>query len=263
MTTAQWQAFAAFRQEFREKVREWSGFSGALRQLQLESAEKDTPPYPLETGIVYNRALDDITQNDEIRLLVIGDNPGKDEQLAKNNRYLVGQAGKIADGFFRRNPEFGVDFRRNVIILNKTPVHTAKTAHLKYVIKNGGTEIRELIERSQIWMAQKTAELHSALAAGADPADAGRRTELWLVGYAELKKKGIFTLYRDTLQDAYSAANGDGAWNDVYVFQHFSMNRFSIDLREFREKHPELPLTDAVHALGTIHKNEIYNSREK
>ena len=59
--------------------------------------------YSFETPIVYNRDLDKITQDDEIKLIVIGDNPGKDEQLQKNNRYLVGQAGKLADSFFKKN----------------------------------------------------------------------------------------------------------------------------------------------------------------
>ena len=30
-----------------------------------------------------------------------------------------------------------IDFRKNVIIVNKTPVHTAKTKQLKYLYKNG------------------------------------------------------------------------------------------------------------------------------
>ena len=60
--------------------------------------------------------MDRLTPDDEIKLIVIGDNPGKDEQLTKNQRYLVGQAGKIADGFFKRNPELGIDFRKNVVI---------------------------------------------------------------------------------------------------------------------------------------------------
>ena len=105
-----------------------------------------TPAYPFETTVVYNRSLDDVTKDDDIKLIVIGDNPGKDEQLAKNNRYLVGQAGKIAEGYFRRNPELGIDFRRNVIILNKTPVHSAKTAQLKTIAKQGGKKIADLIE---------------------------------------------------------------------------------------------------------------------
>ena len=111
MTDTQWNSFCNFRDSFRKKVEEWSAFSQTLMPLQKAAAQDKTPPYPIETPIVYNRALDEITQDDDIKLIVIGDNPGKDEQLLKNNKYLVGQAGKIAAGFFARNPEFSVDFR--------------------------------------------------------------------------------------------------------------------------------------------------------
>ena len=70
----------------------------------------------------------------------------------------MGQSGKIAEGFFRKNPELQTDFRKNVIILNKTPVHTAKTKHLNELSKN--ETAKKIILESQIWMAQKTAELH-------------------------------------------------------------------------------------------------------
>ena len=248
MTKEQWNCFCDFKNDFKKQVEEWKKAAPELTQLQKEAARlANTPEYPFETTVVYNRALDDLTPDDEIKLIVIGDNPGKDEQLAKNNRYLVGQAGKIAEGYFRKNPELGVDFRRNVIILNKTPVHSAKTNQLKNIIKQGGPAIAKLIEESQIWMAEKTAALHAALG-----------TELWLVGYSELKDKGIFALYRDSLKAAL--AGNPKAWNRVYVFQHFSMNRFSIDLSDYvkAEKKEKAPLESNIHELGLLHRNEIF-----
>lgn len=255
MTPAQWKAFTDFRDRFKAKCREWDErFSDSLKPLQKAAAQKDTPDYPLETALVYNRAFDDITSADTIRYFVIGDNPGKDEQLAKNNRYLVGQSGKIAAGFFARNPEFQTDFRKNVLILNKTPVHTAKTAHLKAVAKAGGVQIQKLIQDSQAWMAEETARLHAALCATADSENPA--PELWLVGYAELKGKGLFLHYRDVLRASYT----DQIWQRVYVFQHFSMNRFLIDLKSFRKTRPELSLQEAVHALGRQHRIEIFGA---
>ena len=246
MTDFQWQCFCDFKDDFKRKVAEWSSAAPELAQLQREAARlAKTPEYPFETSVVYNRSLDDVTPQDEIKLIVIGDNPGKDEQLAKNNRYLVGQAGKIAEGYFRRNAELKTDFRRNVIILNKTPVHSAKTAQLKTIAKQGGPAIAQLIQDSQRWMAQKTAALHTALG-----------TELWLVGYSELKNKGIFSLYRDTLKAELSQF--PEAWNRVYVFQHFSMNRFTIDLAEYMEKQQAQALEESIHELGILHRNEIF-----
>ncbi|MCL6345188.1 hypothetical protein EXT58_22065, partial [Pectobacterium carotovorum subsp. carotovorum] len=67
-----------------------SFFKEGLAVLQEEAAlAGKTPPYPVETPIVYNHAWDSISQDDEIKLIVIGDNPGKNEQLHKNQKYLV------------------------------------------------------------------------------------------------------------------------------------------------------------------------------
>ena len=249
MTEVQWKCFCDFKDDFKQKVAEWKAAAPELTQLQRESALlAKTPEYPFETSVVYNHSLDEVTPQDDIKLIVIGDNPGKDEQLAKNNRYLVGQAGKIAEGYFKRNPELGVDFRRNVIILNKTPVHSAKTAQLKTIAKQGGESVSKLIKESQCWMAERTAALHAALG-----------TELWLVGYSELKDKGMFSLYRDTLKEACKAESAE-VWNRVYVFQHFSMNRFTIDLSDFitANKKENAPLESNIHELGVLHRNEIF-----
>lgn len=278
MTDLQWKAFCDFKKVFIEKIDEWNKRCPQLQALQEAAAKAaNTPSYSFETPIVYNRDLDRFTRDDDIKLIVIGDNPGKDEQLLKNNKYLVGQAGKIADGFFKRNPELGVDFRKNVIILNKTPVHSAKTNQLKHIIKNGGAQVAALIQESQLWMAEQTAKLHSALCSGAG-AD-GVAPELWLVGYAELKGKGIFIPYRDKLKESYGVCtagtdlagtngtkgtdllfSGASAWSKVYVFQHFSMNRFTIDLGELTEEHRwnSLSLLDRIHKTGDLHKSEIF-----
>ena len=279
MTSSQFAAFEQFRSDFRKKVATWSRFAHALAPLQKCAAQSDTPEYPLETCVVYNRALDDITQQDDIKLILIGDNPGKDEQLACNNRYLVGQSGKLADGFFRRNSGLGIDFRKHVVILNKTPVHTAKTKHLRALQKD--EKIAQLILESQVWMAERTALLHQALVAGAlrhedgtlqhadilprakkatfvpsetrrartkdvpqtnmlchadmlphikgaaftpseaPSAGAANVPQLWLVGYAELKKGGVFTPYRDALKNTYADKGAQCAWQNVFVYQHF------------------------------------------
>lgn len=254
MNDKQWDIFCEFKKDLAAQVLDWTNAAPQLGELQKEAALlAKNPLYPFETPVVYNRALDEITREDDIKLIVIGDNPGKDEQLAKNNKYLVGQAGKIAEGYFRRNPELGVDFRRNVIILNKTPVHSAKTAQLKSIAKLGGSQIASLIEESQIWMAKRTAQLHIDLCkAGDRPQNA---TELWLVGYSELKPKGIFGKYRDQLKQTYMDLSPE-TWDKVFVFQHFSMNRFSIDLNDNLQKNKSL--SDNIHRLGLIHKNEIF-----
>ena len=271
MNKKQWTIFCNFKNDFKTQVENWKAAAPELSALQKAAVEKAKAPlYPFETTVVYNKALDEVTAADNIKLIVIGDNPGKDEQLTKNNKYLVGQAGKIAEGYFKKNPELGVDFRKNVIILNKTPIHSGKTNQLKTIAKLGGEKIVDLIRESQLWMAERTARLHCDLVAaakgqvdskgpegGLGGGQVDVAPELWLVGYSELKNKGIFTEYRDCLKNTYGK---DPAWEKVYVFQHFSMNRFTIDLNDFirRENRSGCALSENIHKVGEIHRDEIF-----
>jgi hypothetical protein len=115
--TVTWQRFSELRASFRDKVAVWSamlpGLLEAQKRLAVELHEDD---YPLETAIVYNRALDDIDTETPIRWILVADNPGKKEQLGIQNRYLVGASGKVAENFFAR--ELATDFRKEVIIIN-------------------------------------------------------------------------------------------------------------------------------------------------
>lgn len=268
MTEKQWHIFSDFRKDFKLKCDEWTEKAGKLNITALvhEACKKDTPPYSLETSVVYNKALDDVTEKSEIRYIVVGDNPGKDEQLLKNNRYLVGQSGKLGERFFKMTDELKADFRQNVIILNKTPVHTAKTNHLRSLFR-ADSHVAELISESQKWMAQFTANLHIGLVEGAIVAGEIPQLEsvtlvpeLWLVGYAELKKNGIFSLYRDTLLSYYERGGdiGADAWQYVMAFQHFSMNRFTIDLNMKLKENSSESIVSVLSSLGTAHRKEIF-----
>lgn len=270
MTHDQFTAFSAFRERFRAQVAAWSSdadLMNALASLQKEAAKADgVPDYPIETPIVYNTALDEISESDDIRIIVIGDNPGKSEQLATNRKYLVGQAGKIAEGFFRRNHELGIDFRKNAIILNKTPLHTAKTKELamfeKHAFKAGSynktasafkavnaaydQSVAALLDETQRFMARETAALQKALDTPQSPC------AIWLVGYAELKPRGLFTTYRDILADEYRARPE----SNLYVYQHFSMNCFTTDLKKRAD--PALSLAENLRVIGCEHRKEIF-----
>lgn len=257
MTNFQWECFNKFRNTFKDMVTQWNNQAKSLIIVQEKAMEFfKNVDYELQTPIVYNTALDEITQNDEIKLIVIGDNPGKDEQLAKNQKYLVGQAGKLGNNFFKNHDELGIDFRKNVIILNKTPIHSAKTNQLKKFATFGGKEIEDLLKQTQIWMAQETAKLHQNLLKGSENKDF---PQLWLVGYSELKEKGIFTDYKNELKKQYQTSEeAKNAWDNVFVYQHFSMNRFSIDLKEFSTENKNLDLKTQLKTLGKKHKDEIF-----
>ena len=257
MTNFQWECFNKFRNTFKDMVTQWNNQAKSLIIVQEKAMEFfKNVDYELQTPIVYNTALDEITQNDEIKLIVIGDNPGKDEQLIKNQKYLVGQAGKLGNSFFKNHDELGIDFRKNVIILNKTPIHSAKTNQLKKFATFGGKEIEDLLKETQIWMAQETAKLHQKLLQGSENKD---YPQLWLVGYSELKEKSIFTDYKNELKRQYQTSEeAKNAWGNVFVYQHFSMNRFSIDLKEFSTENKNLDLKTQLKTLGKKHKDEIF-----
>lgn len=283
MTDSQWKIFSTFKKELKEKCDEWNKFAAELIPLQKETSREDTPDYPVENAVVYNTALDELTPDSEIKLIVIGDNPGKSEQLNINQKYLVGQAGKLADGFFKKHPELEIDFRKNVIILNKTPIHSAKTKHLSKIEKSLGSKNSpavKLIYDSQIWMAQKTAQLHidlfnAALATYTGLSDIPFLPELWLVGYSELKPRGLFLSYRDTLAQTYngqpkstsatytdqpkSTGTSIDPWSRVFVYQHFSMNCFNKDITNYETINSSLSLKQSLEQLGILHKSEIFS----
>lgn len=213
-----------------------------LAQLQYLAAKTDgTPDYPIETPVVYNHSWDDIKESGTVKLMIVGDNPGKNEQLHKNQRYLVGQAGKIADGFFYNNPELKINFRQDVMILNKTPIHSAKTKQLGYIRKRlGESELSSVFDDSQIFTAQKTFELQNKL-----------NCPIWIVGYGELRNQGLFSAYANEIKRLYANIKSP----QVYLFQHFSMNRFIIDYRANRDE--KKSVKENLEELGIKHRNEI------
>ena len=97
---------------------------------------------------------------------------------------------------------------------------------------------------SQIWMARETAALQKALDCG-----------LWHVGYGELREKGLFAAYARELGLQYATATGKKPADAVRLYQHFSMNRFTIDLGE--RGNPYLSLGENLRAIGLAHRAEI------
>ena len=223
MTSKQFSVFEKFRDEFKQKIEEW------------ESSAENTP-------IIYNKALDEIKTKSEIKLLIIGDNPGKLEK--ETGKYFVGQAGKLGEKFFCNNyNKLKICFRKNVIILNKTPIHSARTTDLKKVEQQ---DLKKLIKESQEWMAEKTLELAKAL-----------NIKIWIIGYSELNKpNGIFKEYKNKFLNIKHSSE----WENIFVFQHFSRNWFNRDLNKFCKENPNLSLWEALNKLGETHKNKIFGN---
>lgn len=225
MNEKAWDGFCAVKEKYRFYINSLMLKVPELRTFQEKLlSEREGGNYPLETPIVFNKALDEIEASDTIKLILVADNPGRKEQETKNQRYLVGASGKLADSFFRKNPDLEIAFRKNVIILNKTPIHTARTIELKKLIELGGNSIAQAVIDSQREMAELLYSFQKALG----------NIPVWIIGYSEMKKKGLFETYTDTVKSLYPET--ECLRNKIFLYRHFSMNQFSIDLNQKKLK---------------------------
>ena len=227
MNRTAWNKFVKVRDRFRYAVEEINSSLPKLKSIQQKfidsRADGKNSSYTVETPVVYNSALDNVTSDDEIKLILTADNPGRREQAAENRRYLTGPSGKIAQKFFRDNPELGIDFLKNVIILNKTPIHSPRTLELRELCRleaeTGGNSIASALGESQKTMAAFLLDFQLAL-----------NVQAWITGYSEMRKGGIFEVYTEKLKQLYS--DNKEMYKQVFIFRHFSMNQFTIDLKQ-------------------------------
>ncbi|MDR1250309.1 MAG: uracil-DNA glycosylase family protein [Treponema sp.] len=242
MDVKTWRLFNATRNAFREAVELLNKQLPGLGLLQQKLADsREGPAYAVETPVVYNQALDDVGSGDDIKLILVADNPGRREQAAENRRYLVGPSGKIAGRFFSEELSLGIDFRKNVLILNKTPVHTPRTAELKELCRLGGSALTEAIAQSQLTMAGILGQFCRALPL----------VPVWIIGYSEMKKGGIFEVYTTALQQAADAK----LYDRLFFYRHFSMNQFTIDLHKQARQGESTAQT--LERIGTAYRERI------
>jgi len=241
MKPAAWSQFTQAREHYRHEIKGLMRKLPRLQAVQQKLVNSRSPSYTVETPIVYNGALDDVQPDSEIRLILVADNPGRREQAAENRRYLVGPSGKIAEKFFRDNPALNIDFRKNVIILNKTPIHTPRTVELRELCRLGGAALETALAESQRIMARLLREFHQALA-----------VPVWITGYSEMKKGGVFEAYTSELKTLYSGTN---LQDSVFLYRHFSMNQFTIDLK--RQTARREPLDKALDRIGTAYRERF------
>ncbi|MDR2796528.1 MAG: hypothetical protein LBB47_07455 [Spirochaetaceae bacterium] len=242
MNSAVFRAFCECRDNFRAITEEIRAAMPDLQVFQQRLVdERNGPRYNVDTPVVYNTALDDVDEASDIRLILVGDNPGRREQAAENRRYLVGPSGKIAEGFFKKESSLHIDFRKNVIILNKTPVHTPRTADLKELCSLGGEEARRIIEDSQVKMANLLADFFHAL-----------RVPVWVTGYSEMRRRGVFERYTAALRDLAGCGSLDT--ENLFIYRHFSMNQFTIDLRQ--KMPPGKSVAETLRVIGAAYREK-------
>lgn len=235
MNNTQFDRFFSIREEFKKQCTTWTRLLPGLRDAQRSLAKSSQlPDYEIETPIVYNRALDSVTAKSDIRWIIVADNPGKKEQAADARNYLIGQSGITTENFFTR--EFGLDFRSQTVIINKTPIHTLKTTHLRLLTKTY-PPLKPILDASQVYMAKMLISLNAVLDA-----------RIWVMGISELGQRGIFSLWKETL--ARGLRDGEnGIEKDLLFHNHFSMGSFATALK--RRKNANENTLDAVLRIGT------------
>ena len=251
MDRGTWNKFVKVRERFRRVTEELNASLPGLRNIQQEFANSrgdggKSSSYTVETPVVYNSAFDEITADDEIKLILVADNPGRREQAAENRRYLVGPSGKIAQKFFRDNPALGIDFIKNVIILNKTPIHSARTNELRELCRmTQNDDLSKALAESQNTMAELLLEFQEALL-----------VPVYITGYSEMKKGGIFETYTEKLKELY--VEKPELYKQLFFFRHFSMNQFTIDLK--KQALPKEPVSKTLKRIGSAYRQRILES---
>ena len=245
-----WNNFVKARDKYRTTLEKLNRELPFLKTVQQELVDKKTgPKYQVETSIVYNCAIDEINPGTDVRLILVADNPGRREQAVR--RYLVGPSGKLAEGFFSKHPSLGIDFRNNVLILNKTPVHTPRTADLRELCRLGGESLTKALAASQDFMAKILGEFHQIFAP----------LPVWIVGYGEMKRGGIFETYTRSLKTIYGQKTTgqnepcDARREELLFFRHFSMNQFTVDFkRQTRTGETE---NESLFRMGTAYRERV------
>ena len=197
MTKEQFKKFCSFRDEFRKQTALWNEEYNKVLKEKIESLSG----CEITNSFIYNEKLDEINENDNIKYIWIQDNPGYNEML--QNRYAVGASGKAGQNFMK-NEGLAEDFDREVIVLNKSPIHTKVTAVLSK-LKN-----REIQDETQRYMAKAIFTVHNIF-----------ECDLWILGISNLK--GIFGTFSKDMEKLYKNSSLN---KKMFLYYHFSQGQF-------------------------------------
>ena len=197
MTKEQFKKFCSFRDEFRKQTALWNEEYNKVLKEKIESLSG----CEITNSFIYNEKLDEINENDNIKYIWIQDNPGYNEML--QNRYAIGASGKAGQNFMK-NEGLTEDFDREVIVLNKSPIHTKVTAVLSK-LKN-----RDIQDETQKYMAKAIFNVHNIF-----------ECDLWILGISNLN--GIFGTFSKDMEKLYKNSSLN---KKMFLYYHFSQGQF-------------------------------------
>jgi hypothetical protein len=230
MTKEQFEKFCSFRDKFKKQIILWNEEYNTILKEKIETLEA----YEIENVFIYNEKLDEITEKNNIKYIWIQDNPGYNEML--QNRYAVGASGKAGQNFMV-NAGLVKDFDKEIIVLNKSPLHTRVTATLSK-LKN-----REIQDETQKYMAELNYNIHNIF-----------QCEMWILGISNLK--GIFGTFSRNMENLYKNSSLN---KKMFLYYHFSQGQFK-KAYNLKEKELKSSNTDEILiSIGTENRKKYFD----
>lgn len=208
---------------------EYADLVDTIEKINLKEVRRT--PYKVENSVVFNKNLKEIGTVGP-KYILVADNPGMDEQKNCNSCYLIGKAGKMARNFFINNG-LVKDFDKEVVVLNKSCIHTHSTKDLKKL-----KEFSDLVSESQVFMADMAIDIQKLF-----------KCDVWIVGCSELKKRGLFEPYLNRLKERYSD-DAQKLEKKIFFYPHFSYGNFNKNLNSVLKDDPELEIKTALTMAG-------------
>jgi len=200
-------------------------------KLNLEKINKKLKLINSEFKTVFNKQLiDENIINNNIKALVVMDNPGKNE--FENNEYLIGKAGK---GFNRvinsLSTEKNFIYRNNLLVFNKSTIYTNATNDLNKIYQN--EKLKSIFIEEQKNTFEVIFQIHRLL-----------KIPLFVHGYSSYLKNGIkyidnykgnrpLYIFFNLLFENY---NNKQLKNLIYFYHHSSYGCLEKQIRNYENK---------------------------
>lgn len=172
---------------------------------------------------------------ENVSYIIVGDNPGKEE--AAKGQYLIGPAGRICRTFFAEH-NLTDNFKSEVIILNKMPIHTPRTNNLRKYQKR----YQELFIESQQYMAELVFKIHQLWP----------DSHLWIIGHSQLDQ--LFAPFTKRIKSQYQSSL---LRDKLFIYSHFSMNVFTTQFKLANYMSEEENVNAVLEKLGRYKRASI------
>ena len=105
------------------------------------------------------------------------------------------------------------------------------------------------LAESQRLMVKILLEFHHALS---NENNQKKLLPVWITGYSEMKKGGVFEVYTNELKVLYDS---NILRNKIFLYRHFSMNQFTIDLG--KQTAPGEKLFQTLERIGSEYRRRF------